>query len=312
MSNKFLVSLLCILTFSACTPGTSSPDGDGRIRVVATIGQIADAAQIVGGEHAAVNGLMGSGVDPHLYLATEGDVGLLQEADIIFYNGLHLEAQMANILGQLGAQKTVVPVGEAVPPDRLIGDTSAGGIYDPHIWFDVPLWMVAVEAIRDAYIAHDPENRADYEANAAAYLEQLAALHVYVSEQAARVPEPQRALVTAHDAFTYFGRAYGFDVRGLQGISTASEAGTGDVQDLAAFIVERQIRAIFIESSVPVRNVEALQAAAAAVGWQVEIGGELFSDAMGDPGTPEGTYIGMVEHNIDTIVNALLGETGGE
>jgi manganese/zinc/iron transport system substrate-binding protein len=299
--------LIPVLLFAACAAPTESSD-NGKLKVVATIGQIANAAEIIGGDLIEVNGLMGPGVDPHLYVATEGDVGLLQEADIIFYNGLHLEAQMAEILEQLGERKTVVALGETTPEDQRIGDTSAGGIYDPHIWFDVQLWTYTVEAIRDTYMETDPDNAAIYESNAAAYIAELKTLHVYVTEQANRIPESQRVIVTAHDAFTYFGRAYGFEVRGLQGISTESEAGTGDVQELADFIVERQIKALFIESSVPVRNVEAMQAAVAAQGWDVVIGGELFSDAMGDEDSPEGNYIGMVTHNIDTIVNALIGE----
>ena len=251
---------------------------------------------------------MGPGVDPHLYAATEGDVELLQNADIIFYNGLFLEAQMAEIFEQLADRKTVTAVAESFDESLLLPWANYSDEYDPHIWFDVTLWMKAVEAVRDTYVQYDPEHAADYEANAAAYLAELEELHAYVQEQANRVPEAQRALVTAHDAFSYFGRAYDFEVRGLQGISTAAEASTADVRDLASFIAERRIPAVFIESSVPVRNVEALQAAVAASGFQVEVGGELFSDAMGDADTPEGTYIGMVRHNIDTIVSALLGE----
>jgi manganese/zinc/iron transport system substrate-binding protein len=171
------------------------------------------------------------------------------------------------------------------------------------------MWMKAVEAVRDTLIEFDPGSADLYRANAASYLDKLAEMDRYVKEQAARVPPEQRVLITAHDAFNYFGRAYGFEVRGLQGVSTAAEAGTGDVQGLARFIADRKIRAIFIESSVPVRNVEAVQAAVRARGWDVKIGGELFSDAMGTAGTPEGTYIGMVRHNIDTIVKALLSES---
>ena len=179
------------------------------------------------------------------------------------------------------------------------------GNYDPHVWFDVTMWMSATERVRDALIEMDPTSAETYRANAADYLNQLAELDDYVKTQAATLPAEQRVIITAHDAFNYFSRAYGFEVRGLQGISTASEAGTADVQGLANFIVERKIPAIFIESSVPVRNVEAVQEAVRAQGWDVQIGGELFSDAMGTPGTPEGTYIGMVKHNIDTIVKAL-------
>lgn len=306
--------LLALLPLTACGGATASADGPdaGKLQVVATIGQIANVAEIVGGEHAQVTGLMGPGIDPHLYVASESDVDLLRTADIIFYNGLHLEAQMAEVLEQLGSRKTVTAVAGDIDPAGLLPWEGYANQFDPHIWFDVELWMQTVESVRDTYIEFDPDNAADYEVNATAYLAELEDLHAYVLEQANRVPEPQRVLVTAHDAFHYFGRAYGFEVRGLQGISTATEAGTADVRELADFIVERQIPAIFIESSVPVRNVEALQAAAEARGFTVSIGGELFSDAMGDAGTPEGTYVGMVRHNIDTIVGSLLGEEGEE
>jgi manganese/zinc/iron transport system substrate-binding protein len=278
-----------------------------QVRVVATTGMIADAAAHVGGERAQVTGLMGPGVDPHLYNASEGDVTRLRSADLIFYNGLHLEAQMANVLERMdGSGVTTVAVAGDIDPSLLLAPPEFAGAYDPHVWFDVSLWMQVVEKIRASYVELDPEHAAVYEANAAAYREELAALHDYVGEQASLVPEERRVLVTAHDAFNYFGRAYGFEVRGLQGISTEAEASTADVQQLATFIAERRIPAIFVESSVPQRNVEAVQAAVRAQGYNVVIGGQLFSDAMGNAGTPEGTYTGMVRHNIDTIVSALL------
>lgn len=304
----FLILLILAFGLAGCGSSKASANSEtGPIQVVATVGQLADIAQIVGGDHVHVTGLMGAGVDPHLYVATEGDVDLLQNADIIFYNGLYLEAQMAKIMEQLAQRKTVTAVAETIDPSLLLPWAAYPDQYDPHIWFDVTLWMKAVEAVADTYVQFDPDHAADYEANAAAYLKELQALHEYVKEQANRVPAEQRVLITAHDAFHYFGRAYGFDVRGLQGISTATEAGTADVRDLADFIVQHEIPAVFIESSVPVRNVEALQAAVQAQGYTVTIGGSLFSDAMGDAGTPEGSYIGMVRYNIDTIVGALLG-----
>ena len=303
---KVSIWLLLALLLTAC--GGNERADDGRLDVVATIGQLTNVVEIVGGEHVNVTGLMGPGVDPHLYVASESDVESLQNADVIIYNGLFLEAQMTEVFEALGERKTVLAAGEQIDPARLLPWATYADEYDPHIWFDVTLWMEVVKAVRDTLSTVDAANAADYAANAEALLQQLDELHAYVQSQAARVPAEQRVLVTAHDAFHYFGRTYGFDVRGLQGISTASEAGTADVQQLANFIVEHEIPAIFIESSVPIRNVEALQAAVAAKGHQVEIGGELFSDAMGDPGTPEGTYVGMVRHNVDTIVAALLGE----
>ncbi|HMN29171.1 MAG TPA: zinc ABC transporter substrate-binding protein, partial [Caldilineaceae bacterium] len=274
---------------------------------VTTTSMITNIVEIVGGEQVDVHGLMGAGIDPHLYVASEGDVELLQNADIIFYNGLFLEAQMDEILKQIGERKPAVAVAEHIEENLLLPWAAYADEFDPHVWFDVTLWMKAVEAVRDTLVEQDPAHAATYQASAAAYLQELETLDGYVKEQAATVPAEQRVLITAHDAFHYFGRAYGFDVRGLQGISTASEAGTADVRALADFIVEHEIRAIFVESSVPVRNVEALQAAVKDRGFEVIIGGQLFSDAMGNPGTPEGAYAGMVRHNIDTIVKALLG-----
>jgi len=308
-----LLALLILTGVTACSrsqAGTAAASGgDTQLNVVTTTGMIADIAKNVGGDHVQVTSLMGPGIDPHLYKASAGDVNRLFEADIIFYNGLHLEASMGKVLERFNESgATTVAVAEAIDPEKLQAPPEFEGFYDPHVWFNVAFWMDAATAVQDALIAIDPAHADDYAANAQAYLAELSELDAYVAEQAARVPKEQRVLITAHDAFNYFGKAYGFEVRGLQGISTASEAGTADVQDLARFITERRIPAIFVESSVPPRTVEAVQAAVRAQGFDVQIGGELFSDAMGSPGTPEGTYDGMVRHNIDTIVGALLGE----
>lgn len=308
LKSCFLLLMLMLLVTACGGAGATAATEDGVVQIVTTTSMITDIAQVVGGDQVAVTGLMGAGIDPHLYVASEGDMELLQNAEVIFYNGLLLEAQMAEILEQLGERKTVVAVAGTIDEQQLLPWAQYADEYDPHVWFDVSLWMKAVETVRDTLVEVDAANADAYQANAANYLEELAQLDAYVKEQAERLPAEQRILVTAHDAFHYFGRAYGFDVRGLQGISTASEAGTADVQALADFIAEKQLKAIFVESSVPVRNIEALQAAVEARGFAVAIGGELFSDAMGDPGTPEGTYVGMVRHNIDTIVGALLGE----
>jgi manganese/zinc/iron transport system substrate-binding protein len=307
--KKFIITLLLVaLLASACATEANS-NSTGKLNVVTTIGMIADIVKNVGGEHVQVTGLMGPGIDPHLYKASENDVQSLQEADLVFYNGLHLEAQMGEVLERMNdfGIKTVA-VTDKIDRSILQSPPEFAGNYDPHVWFDVSLWMKAVEQIQETLVEVDPDNRAVYEANAAAYLTQLEELHQYVLDQANKIPAEQRILITAHDAFNYFGRAYGFEVRGLQGISTEAQAGTADVQVLADFIVEKQIPAIFVESSVPQRNVEAVQAAVQARGLDVKIGGSLFSDAMGTEGTPEGTYIGMVRHNIDTIVAALTGE----
>lgn len=305
MKTKALILFALSLAFSACS--TPAPTSD-KLQVVTTIGQIGDAAMNIGGELIDVHPLMGPGVDPHLYVASEGDVTTLQNADVILYNGLYLEAQMVSIMEQISEYKTVVAVAESIPAESLLASPIYPDEHDPHVWFDVQLWRIVVEQVRDTLMAADPDNAAAFEANAIAYLAELDELDVYVKQQAERLPVEQRILITAHDAFNYFGRAYDFEVMGLQGISTQSEASTSDVQDLATAIVDRQVPAVFIESSVPVRTVEALQEAVRARGHEVAIGGQLFSDAMGSPETAEGTYIGMVRHNIETIVGALLGE----
>lgn len=312
-SVKRLILLVVFLTMvlpvmAACGSGETSEgagkgEGKGRLRVTATTGMIADAAKEVGGDYVEVVGLMGPGVDPHLYKASQGDIAKLEQADVIFYNGLHLEGKMTDILVQMAKSRTVVPVTENIPEDRLrILDQETE---DPHVWFDVRLWMMAVEKIRDTLIEADGEHKAAFEQNAAAYLKELEELDAYVKEQIASIPEKSRVLVTAHDAFGYFGDAYGMEVVGLQGISTASEYGSKDVTALRDLIVERGIKAVFVESSVSSRSIEAVIEGARQKGHEVVIGGELFSDAMGDEGTPEGTYVGMVRHNAETIANAL-------
>lgn len=305
------VLILLILLANGCQQvavGTTGDLSNRQIRVVTTVGMITDIVQIVGGDRVQVKGLMGPGIDPHSYKASEGNVIDLAGADVVFYNGLHLEAKMADVFQKMGDRIRTAAVTDGIDRRLLLAPPQFEGQYDPHVWFDVTLWMEAVKQVEKTLSEMDPGHAADYRARAEAYLQELAALHNYVQTQAARVPPEQRVLITAHDAFNYFGRAYGFEVRGLQGISTATEAGAGDVKALADFIVERRIPAIFVESSVPLRNVEALQAAVRARGFEVRIGGQLFSDAMGDWGTEEGAYVGMVRHNVDTIVNALLGE----
>ncbi|GIU96059.1 MAG: manganese transporter [Gaiellaceae bacterium] len=291
---------------AGCGSATSS-SRDGTIRIVATTGMVADLALRVGGGRVSVRALMGPGIDPHLYKASEGDLRRLEGADVILYNGFHLEAKMADVLEEIGESGRVTrAVAESIPRDRLIAVSESQ--VDPHVWFDVELWSFALRAVRDTLATVDPTHAAFYRANAAAYAKELAALDAWVTAQASRVPRARRVLVTAHDAFGYFGRAYGFEVRGLQGISTVSEAGARDVAELADVIVERRIPVIFVESSVSPRTIQAVQAAVRAQGFDVEIGEPLFSDAMGDAGTPEGTYPGMVRHNVRAIVSGLLGE----
>lgn len=312
-SRTLIGCLLTLLLVAACAPvgGPGDPAGraDRPVRVVTTTSIIADAVKQVGGDRVEVTALMGPGVDPHLYKAREGDVLRLARADLVFYHGLHLEAKMADILAGMNRWVPTYAVGTAVDPADLLYPEGSAGNPDPHIWFDVRLWMRVVAYIAEALAEHDPDYAPAYRARAEAYLRELAELDGWVREQVARIPPEQRVLVTAHDAFGYFARAYGFEVRGLQGISTVAEASIADVQELAEFIVQRRIRAVFIESSVPVRNIEAVQEAVRARGWEVRIGGELYSDSLGEPDGEAGTYVGMVRHNVRTIVEALTGET---
>lgn len=316
-SGKFLASrsirrfLLAVVFLTACAAfagcsGEQGAEGPGKVKVTTTIGMITDIVREVGGEHVTVTGLMPSGIDPHLYKATQGDISKLENADIIFYNGLHLEGKMAEILERIGEEKPTFAVSDPIPRERLQkGDPKTQTEFDPHIWFNVEFWMIAVEKVRDELSAFDPDHKEDYRMEAERYLAQLKTLDNYVKDQISAIPDSSRVLVTAHDAFGYFGKAYGIEVMGLQGISTASEAGTKDVTDLRDLLVERQIKAVFVESSVPKTYIEAVIKGAKEKGHDIAIGGELFSDAMGADGTHEGTYIGMVEHNVNTIVKAL-------
>lgn len=300
-----LVLALTLTLLAACGDDDDGGEDDGKINVVTTTGMIADAVRNVGGEHVNVTGLMGPGIDPHLYRPTASDVNRLDGADIIFFNGLELEGRMTDIFERLASMKPTVAVSENIPQDQLLASQQYENAHDPHIWFDVSLWKSVVEVIAAELSEHDPDNADIYAANAAAYLEELDDLDAYVFEQVETIPESSRVLITAHDAFGYFGQRYGIEVIGLQGISTAAEAGAADVQALTNTIIEREIKAIFVESSVPRATIEAVQAAVRARGSEVEIGGELYSDAMGDEGTKGGTYIGMITSNIDTIAEAL-------
>ncbi|MFJ7366314.1 metal ABC transporter solute-binding protein, Zn/Mn family [Peribacillus frigoritolerans] len=296
--------LAALLVLTGCGNDTAESDnGSGKLDVVTTTGMIGDLVENIGGKHVEVTSLMGPGVDPHLYKATQGDVKTLDSADMIFYNGLHLEGKMTDIFEMMSKDKPTIAVTEDFKENQLrkVGATE----HDPHVWFDVKLWIVAAEAVKKELIAKDPDHEAEYRENYEEYVLQLEELDKYVHEEINKVPEDQRVLVTAHDAFGYYGQSYGLDVRGLQGINTLSEYGSKDVTDMRNYLVENKIKAIFIESSVPRKAIEAVIQGAGKQGHKVEIGGELFSDAMGERGTEEGTYIGMVRHNTDTIVRAL-------
>lgn len=279
-----------------------------RLKVAATVSMVGDAVRAVGGERVDVTSLLGEGVDPHTYRPTRADIARLSSADMIVAVGLNLEAQLVEPLKSLGRSKPVVFAGEAIPRDRLLTDADYQDRPDPHVWMDPTLWSVVVDAVRDALIARDSAGRATYEAGAKAYQAELAKLDHYTRKILSSVPERSRVLVTAHDAFSYFGRAYGFEVEGIQGVSTESEAGLKRVEQLVALVVSRGIKAVFFESSVPERNVRALVEGAAARGHKLVVGGELYSDALGTPATYEGTLIGMLDHNATTISRALGGD----
>jgi len=290
----------------ACTTAPPPDLTQRPIRVTTTVGMITDTVRNIGGERVKVTGLMGPGVDPHLYKPSYSDVRKLDEADIIFYGGLDLEGRMTELFEKIARNgKPTYPVSEDIDSALLRQPIEFEGKYDPHLWFDVTLWKSVAQTINKQLAELDPDSRDYYQKNTVAYLTQLDALHQYVKRQIASLPPNARVVITAHDAFGYFGDQYGLEVIGLQGTSTATEAGAADVRDLAEIIAERKIKALFIESSVPQTTIEAVQAAVHARGWDVQIGGQLFSDALGQEGTPEGTYVGMVKYNVDTIVAAL-------
>ena len=304
--------LAALLACMGCTqPSNESGPADfseRKMRVVATTNIIGDLVRQVAGDRVALTTLMGPGVDPHLYKASEGDVQRMAAADVVLYNGLDLEGKMTEVFAQMERRgtTTVALAEEAVPESLRIGSEAYVGNYDPHVWFDVELWTRVARHVGAVLAAKDTARADAYRTGAAAYAQRLDSLDQYVAAQVARLDSTRRVLITSHDAFSYFGRAYGFTVRGLQGISTASEAGAADVQALAQFVADRQIPAIFVETSVSPRGIQAVREAIAAKGFQVEVGGTLYGDALGDRGTPTGTYLGAVRHNIDTIVRGLL------
>lgn len=306
--RKMKIMVMAILGVSL-TVGCSSnevEDKEGSVlNITTTIGMIADIVTNIGGDLVAVEALMGPGVDPHYYIATQGDIRKLEEADIIFYNGLYLEEGMEEILEQLGEQQPVIAVTRDIDRNVLLMDEEDLDEFDPHVWFNVEHWMTVTETILEILIEHDEENAAIYTTNANAYLNELEALHQEILEELAQIPQERRFLVTAHDAFGYFGEAYGIEVIGLQGLNTASEFGAKDVTELRDFLIDHNITSVFLESSVPPRGIEAVIEGARELGHEVEIGGELFSDAMGEIGTEEGTYMGMIRYNVNLIVEAL-------
>jgi manganese/zinc/iron transport system substrate-binding protein len=298
---------LCLISLAVSGPSFAKTfQKNYPIKVGTTVGMVADIVREVAGDKAEVKNIIGSGVDPHVYNPTRSDVAILLKSDIIFYSGLLLEGQMTDVLGKISRKRPVFAVTELLKEEYLLRDAQTNH-HDPHVWMDVQGWMKAVEVVADKLADFDPPNKDFYVRNATRYLEQLKQLDDYAHRVIASIPDSQRVLVTAHDAFRYMSRAYGIEVLGIQGISTESEAGIKDINRIVDVLVKRRIPAVFIESSVSDKNVKALIEGAASQGQQVRIGGELFSDAMGPPGTYEGTYIGMIDHNVTVIAEALGG-----
>jgi manganese/zinc/iron transport system substrate-binding protein len=308
-TNFIYILFIAIILLASCGQNGGSGKneaGNEKLKVVSTTTMLTDLLKQLAGDKIELNGLMGPGVDPHLYKAGEGDVSKLFNADIIIYSGLHLEGKMVYLFEKMQKQgRKTFAVASAIPESELISVDGSSQHFDPHIWFSISKWRLVAKYVSEILAENDPKNENYYNAKLEGYLKELANLSDYNEGRIASIPKNMRVLVTAHDAFEYFGREYGFEVKGLQGISTVSEAGAADVKNLADFISERKIPALFIESSVPHRNIEALQAAVKSRGFDVKIGGELFSDALGSAGTPEGTYIGMYKHNINIITDAL-------
>lgn len=301
--KKIVFAAWLLVCVAACKEAGPT---NGNLNIVTTTSLLTDLVNQIGDDKVNVQGLMGSGVDPHLYKASAGDVTKLSNADLIFYSGLHLEGKLVDVFEKMERQNIrTIAVSEALDEKTLIGSELFASNYDPHIWFNVHNWELITSFVVQKLSEADPENKEVYEANGNAYLEKLKVLDQELRSMIETLPKEKRILVTAHDAFNYFGQAYGFEVVGLQGLSTATEAGVQDVQNLSHFIIEKKIKAIFVESSVPRRTIEALQAAVNSKNNHVEIGGTLYSDALGNAGTVEGTYIGMFKYNVNTIVEAL-------
>lgn len=299
-----LVIAVCVAMMLLISCGKGGASSGKKIKVTTTTTMLSDLVKTIGGERVEVTGLMGEGVDPHLYSASAGDIEKLGNADIIVYGGLHLEGKMTEIFEKLTAQnKNILNVGDKLDKSKIhLVDQNTP---DPHVWFNTELWEKEAEAVEAELSKFDPKNSEYYKENLKKYKAELNELTTYVKTRINEIPEKSRVLVTAHDAFNYFGEQFGLEVKAIQGVSTDSETGTKNISDLANFIVQRNIKAIFVESSVPKKSIEALQEAVKARGKEVKIGGELYSDSLGDEAHNTETYIKTVKANADTIVNAL-------
>jgi manganese/zinc/iron transport system substrate-binding protein len=326
MRSYLVTFLLCAA--AGCSVGanptinTKTFQGTLPVKVVATTGMVGDLVRNIGGPNVQVTDLFKPGVDPHTHRASTDDLRRLQSADIVFYNGLHLEGVMGNVLAQLNDRTPSIGIGDflttwRIPNEKTADIPSRDRVYrlgwllrdgehpDPHIWFDVRLWSLAAENVVEKLAAFDPVRADEYRERGLEYRARLDKLDRETAEQLATIPKDKRVLITSHDAFRYFGRAYDVEVRGIQGVSTETEASVGHITQLVDFLVKSQVKAVFVESSVNPRNMQTLIEGCQARGHTVRQGGELFSDAMGDADTPEGTYEGMIRHNVKTVVEAL-------
>jgi manganese/zinc/iron transport system substrate-binding protein len=311
-----LIGMVIAAAFTGCgrspdsvPTGTESATADGKQTIVTTCGMVTDIVREVVGDRMEVVGLMGSGVDPHLFKPTRSDIQKLMDADLIFYSGLLLEGRMSDLFTQFARKgKPAFAVTEGIDESYLREPPEFAGHYDPHVWMDVSAWSQCVAFVASALGEYAPDDKEYFQANAEEYRAKLTGLEEFARDSINTIPDGQRVLVTAHDAFGYFGRAYDIDVRSVQGLTTESEAAVDDINRLVDFMVEQRIRAIFVESSVSKKNIEAIVEGARHRGWEVAIGGVLFSDAMGADGEYEGTYIGMIDHNVTAITRALGGD----
>lgn len=303
-NKKIILMLMFILSIFSCGNKNNLNEKKDKITVVTTTTMLTDLIKNIGGEKIEVQGLMGEGVDPHLYSASAGDVNKLSEADIIFYGGLHLEGKMEEIFEKMEKSgKKVINLGEKLDKNKILKEEN--NISDPHIWFDLDLWGEEAKYVAKELGEIDNKNKNYYDENLKKYLESLEELKKYSFEKIEEIPEKSRVLITAHDAFQYFGKQFKIEVKAIQGISTESEAGTKNINDLANYIVQNEIKSIFIETSIPKKSIEALKEAVKSKGGEVNIGGELYSDSLGDVEHNSETYIKMFRKNIDTIVNSL-------
>lgn len=301
----------CEFVDSSDSPGSLAMprrSGTEPISVVATVGMVADMVRQLGGDQVVVDQIMGAGVDPHLYKGTRDDVRLILAGELVFYSGLMLEGKLAHMLEKVARRKPVIPITQVLTPNQLLTEADSIHHGDPHVWMDVAAWSDCSQTITQTLCEFDPDHRAQFEAASAAYRQQLQSLDEYGKQVMSTIPQRGRVLITSHDAFQYFGRAYQIEVFGVQGLSTDSEAGLTQINSLVSMIVEREIKAVFVESSVPQKSLRAVVDGAAARGHKIVIGGELFSDAMGPAGTYEATYVGMIDHNLTTVARALGGE----